>query len=65
MIDMALLHNPPKVTYNSGVHNKLDHYTLMLIDPDVPVENSHLYVEFVHWAIVNIPGRWIIICLLL
>lgn len=31
-------------------------YTLLLVDPDAPSRTKPTYREYLHWAIVNIPG---------
>lgn len=42
----------PIVTWNS---EKGAFYTLIKVDPDAPSRNNHIYREFRHWLVMNIP----------
>lgn len=49
-------HLPPQVTWP---RQKAAYYTLCMIDPDVPSRCHHQEREWLHWLVVNIPGRHI------
>ena len=46
--------NQPVVTYTPA---PATHYTLVMTDPDAPTRAKPIFGEFIHWAVVNIPGN--------
>mmetsp|Transcript_9401 Transcript_9401/g.14166 ORF Transcript_9401/g.14166 Transcript_9401/m.14166 type:complete len:1182 (-) Transcript_9401:166-3711(-) len=46
----------PAVTYEAPADGL---YTLIMTDPDAPSRSEPLFREYLHWAVVNIPGNGI------
>lgn len=50
----ASVRERPRLNYN--VHaNRL--YTVSLVDPDAPSRDEPIFGQWVHWLVVNVPGR--------
>jgi phosphatidylethanolamine-binding protein len=46
--------SPPFVTFSPAPST---HYTLIMTDPDAPSRANPTFREYIHWAVVNIPGN--------
>ena len=53
MIAPSQVRRPPVVAFKPA-QGRL--YTLIMVDPDAPSRAEPMYREFVHWAVVNMPG---------
>lgn len=58
ILSSSRLKNAPQVSYKwrSGTSTEISYFTLVLSDPDCPSRVAHNMREFVHWAVINIPG---------
>jgi len=50
---IASTQSPPTVSFPTEPSH---YYSLLMLDPDNDTRQTHIYRQFLHWMVVNIPG---------